>query len=82
MRKMKEQNEMEEARTRMVYDSESKTYDERRQRVTDLKECNRIFLPKPLEVTKETQLEMRRELHIRLTLPLRGWGFRSPPPLA
>ena len=79
MRKMKEQNEMEEPRTRMVYDSESKTYDERRQRVTDLKECSRIFLPKPLEVTKETQLEMRRELHIRLTLPLGGGASEAPP---
>ena len=63
----KEYNEMEEARTRMVYDSQSRTYDERKQRVTDLKECSRIFLPKPLEVTREAQLEMRRELHMKIS---------------
>ena len=66
-RKKEEENEVEEARTRSVYDAETKTYDERKQRVTDLQECSRIFLPKPLEVTKEAQLEMRRELHTRIS---------------
>ena len=36
-----------EARTRQVFDSESGTYDEMKCRVTDLKECNRVTLPKP-----------------------------------
>ena len=59
--------EMEEARTRTVYDSEKRIYDERKQKVTDLKECSRIYLPKPLEVVKEAQLEMRRELHSKIS---------------
>ena len=67
-----EQNEIEEARTRQVYDCENKTYDERKQRVTDLKECSRIFLPKPLEVRKEAQIEMRREMHARISENYRG----------
>ena len=62
-----EENEVEEARTRMVYDSEGRIYDERKQRVTDMKECSRVFLPKPLEVTREAQLEMRREAHAKVS---------------
>ena len=66
VRMREEENEIEEARTRTVYDPERKIYDERKQRATDLKECSRIFLPKPLEVSKEAQLEMRREVHTRI----------------
>ena len=66
-RRKEEENKIIEAKTRMVYDSENKVYDERKQRVTDLKECSRIFLPKPLEVKREAQLEMRRELHSRVS---------------
>ena len=40
----------EEARGRQVFDPVLKKYDERRRRVTDLKECNRITLPKPLHL--------------------------------
>ena len=60
-----EENEIMEARTRQVFDCENRVYDERKQRVTDLKECTRIFLPKPLEVNQEAQIEMRREVHLR-----------------
>ena len=63
----KERQEIEQARARQVYDCVDKTYDERKQRVTDLKECTRIFLPKPLQVDKEAQLETRRELHQRVS---------------
>ena len=38
-------------------------YDERKERVTDLKECAKIHLPRPLEVKKEAHLEIRREVH-------------------
>ena len=61
----KEENEIEEAKTRKVYDCTNKVYDERKQRVTDLKECSRIYLPKPMEVKKEAQIELRREMHAR-----------------
>ena len=67
MKRKEEENEIEEARTRLVYDSENRRYDERKQRVTDLKECSRIFLPKPLDVNQEAHLEMRREAHKRIS---------------
>ena len=47
-KKKKEDEEVEAARTRQVYDAERRVYDERKQRVTDLQECSRSFLPKPL----------------------------------
>ena len=62
-----EQRELEEARTRQVYDPEKKQYDERRQRVTDMAECTRIHLPKPLKVAREAELEMRREAHGKIS---------------
>ena len=65
-RKKEEDMEVEEAKARMVYDPENKVYDERKLRVTDLAECSRIFLPKPLEVNQEAQLEMRREIHTKV----------------
>ena len=71
-KKREEENEVEEARTRQVYDCVGRVYDERKQRVTDLKECAKIFLPKPLEVSKEAHLEMRREVHARVSEEHRG----------
>ena len=53
----------EEARARQVFDPEKNTYDERKKRVTDLKECSRVTLPKPLRVTREAEIELRREIH-------------------
>ena len=70
-KKREEELEVEEAKTRMVYDSESRVYDERKQRVTDLKECSRVFLPRPLEVQREAQLEMRREVHEKISKEFR-----------
>ena len=61
-----EQNEMEEAKTRQVYDPEDRSYDERKMRVTDMEECTRIHLPKPLGVKREAEIEMRREIHNRV----------------
>ena len=52
-----------EARMRQVYDPLEKRYDEGKRRVTDLEECNRVVLPKPLSVKRETEIEMRREAH-------------------
>ena len=34
---------------------------------TDLKKCARIFLTKQLEVTREAQLEMRGEVHSKIS---------------
>ena len=43
------QREKEEAaKTRQIYDPIERRYDERRRRVTDMAECSRVTLPKPL----------------------------------
>ena len=40
--------EEEDAKSRAVYDPLKKTFDPRKRRVTDLVECDRVTLPKPL----------------------------------
>ena len=55
----------DEARARQVYDPLKKEYDERRRRVTDLAECARVTLPKPLSIRREAEIELRREIHDR-----------------
>ena len=62
-----EKEEVEEAKIRQIYDAQSREYDERKRRVTDMQECSRIFLPKPLKITQEAQIEMRRELHQKIS---------------
>ena len=57
-----------EARGRQVFDPEQKIYDERKRRVTDLKECNRVTLPRPLGVQRKAQIETRREIHRKIFL--------------
>ena len=61
-----ERRELLEAKERQVYNPETKEYDERRWRVTDMPECSRIHLPKPLEVKQEAEIEMRRDAHARV----------------
>ena len=46
-----------------MYDPIEKSYDERRRRATDLAECNRVVLPKPLSVVREAEIETRRNIH-------------------
>ena len=65
-RKEEEERELADARERQVYNPITKEYDERRWRVTDMPECTRIHLPKPLEVKKEAEIEMRRDAHARV----------------
>ena len=55
-----------EAKTRQVFNPVDKVYDERRRRATDLKECTRVTLPKPLPATEEAKIELRRDLHKRI----------------
>ena len=48
LRKIEEdedKNEELDAKSRQVYDPLSGVYDDRKRRVTDLVECNRVFLP-------------------------------------
>ena len=49
-----------EARGRQVFNPVDKKYDSRKRRVTDLRECTRITLPKPLSAEEEALLESRR----------------------
>ena len=60
-----ELREEEEARTRQVFNPIKKIFDERKRRVTDLPECGRVTLPKPLIVSEEALIEIRREIHSR-----------------
>ena len=50
-----------ESKTRQVFDPVGQVYDERKRRVTDLRECNRITLPKPLPEIMEAKIEVRRD---------------------
>ena len=55
-----ENSEELEARCRQVFNPETQEYDARRRRVTDLQECSRITLPKPLKAEDEAKLELRK----------------------
>ena len=45
--------------SRQVYDPVEKIYDDRKRRVTDLKECSRVTLPRPLKPAEEANIEIR-----------------------
>ena len=55
-----------EARCRQVFDPETKEYDARRRRVTDLQECSRVTLPKPLSAENEAKLELRKATQMEI----------------
>ena len=46
-----------------MFDPIQKIFDERKGRATDLPECGRVTLPKPLPVSEEALIELRREIH-------------------
>ena len=71
--KSKEEEEREEkeaqeydAKSRQIYDPINKIYDDRKRRVTDLVECNRVTLPRPLNIIREAQIESRREIYNKI----------------
>ena len=53
------------AQTRQIYDPRTRTFDDRKRRATDLKECARVTFPRPLETKHEAMFEMRREINGR-----------------
>ena len=55
-----EELERLEAESRQVYDPRKRTFDDRKRRATDLKECARVTLPKPMDTKNEAHIEMRR----------------------
>ena len=61
-----------DARTRQVYDPTTRTFDDRKRRATDLQECSRITLPKPLSTKHEANIEMRRSNNEKIYSKYRG----------
>ena len=47
-------------------------FDDRKRRVTDLDQCNRVTIHKPLKVNEEVLLELRRELHNKIYIEHRA----------
>ena len=60
------ENEEFEAVTRRVYDDKNKIFDARRRRATDLTECSRVTLPKPLGIEEEANIELRRKTQMEI----------------
>ena len=56
----RKENEEIEAEGRMVFNPKDRVYDGRKRRVTDLKECARVTLPKHLSGDEESRLEVRK----------------------
>ena len=52
--------------TRQIYDTKARRFDDRKRRVTDLKECARVTLPRPLDTKHEALIEMRRGTNERI----------------
>ena len=51
-----------EAECRQIFNPVEKVFDDRKRRVTDLRECSRVTLPKPLKEKDEALVEIRREV--------------------
>ena len=55
---MKKDEEIDEARSRMIFDPERKIFDYAKRRTTDLEENTKVTLPKSGEAKQEAELEM------------------------
>ena len=62
----RKEDEEAEAYNRMIYNPKERVFDNRRRRVTDLKQCSRITLPKPLSTDEESRLEVRKRTNKEL----------------
>ena len=56
----RKEDEILNAQNRMIYDPCERVFDGRKRRVTDLKECARVTLPKPLSAEEESKIEVRK----------------------
>jgi hypothetical protein len=54
------EREKDEARSRQIYDTRERRFNDKKRRVTDLSECARVTLPKPMSTKNEALMEMRR----------------------
>ena len=59
-KKERELDEDIEAKNRMIYDPTNKSFDNRRRRVTDLNQCTRVTLPRPLSPEEASRSEVRK----------------------
>ena len=55
-----------ESMSRQIYDTRERIFDDRKRRVTDLKECGRVTLPRPLETNNEALIEIRRGMNEKI----------------
>ena len=55
-----------EEKTRQTYDPETRTYNDQNRRVTDIQECSRVTLPRPLPTKQEAFIEIRRDVHSKI----------------
>ena len=62
--KERDKEDLQEARSRMIFDPTKKVFDYANRRVTDLKENTRITLPKAGSPKEEAELEMMRKIVI------------------
>lgn len=65
-RRQEEREEEDDAKTRQTFDPINKIYDDRKRRVTDLAECSRVTLPKPMQIEEEALIEIRRNMHKKI----------------
>ena len=56
----RQKDEELESEARMIYNPKTRIFDSRKRRVTDLKECTRVTLPKPLSPEDESKIEVRK----------------------
>jgi hypothetical protein len=54
------ETEKDEARARQIYNPIERKFDDQKRRVTDLSECGRVTLPKPMSTKNEALMEVRR----------------------
>ena len=65
-RRQEEREEEDDAKTRQTFDPINNVYDDRKRRVTDLAECSRVTLPKPMQIEEEALIEIRRNMHKKI----------------
>ena len=58
----RKEDERMEAQNRIIFNPKERTFDNRRRRVTDLKQCSRVTLPKPLSAEDESKIEVRKRI--------------------
>ena len=61
------ENLVEEAKERQFYDPVERVFNFSKKRVTDMKECAEVYLPKPKDEKAESEIEMLRNIVLVIT---------------